>query len=97
MLASRTSKRKSFENLGGSLKHRRRYSSFGSNTEGPYQFRDANFEWNDSLAWPRCEWSSSGRDCMSREFCSESCMAFTSIEAIAWSVTLAVDRSPACR
>jgi len=29
------------------------YSSFGSNTEGPYQFRDATFEWNDSLAWTR--------------------------------------------
>jgi hypothetical protein len=27
------------------------YSSFGSNTEGPYQFRDANFDWNDSIAW----------------------------------------------
>jgi hypothetical protein len=27
------------------------FSSFGSNTEGPYQFRDANFDWNDSIAW----------------------------------------------
>src|SRR5437879_11754380 len=27
------------------------YNSFGSNTEGPYNFRDANFDWNDSLAW----------------------------------------------
>jgi hypothetical protein len=29
------------------------FSSFGSNTEGPYQFRDANFDWNDSIAWSR--------------------------------------------
>jgi hypothetical protein len=29
------------------------FSSFGSNTEGPYQMRDANFNWTDSLAWTR--------------------------------------------
>ncbi|HEV2689971.1 MAG TPA: hypothetical protein VGV35_15535, partial [Bryobacteraceae bacterium] len=27
------------------------FSTFGSNTEGPYQFRDANFNWTDSIAW----------------------------------------------
>ena len=29
------------------------FSSFGSNTEGPYQFRDADFNWTDSIAWTR--------------------------------------------
>ena len=29
------------------------YSSFGSNTEGPYQMRDANFDWTDSVSWTR--------------------------------------------
>ena len=29
------------------------YSNFGSNTEGPYQMRDANFDWNDSVSWTR--------------------------------------------